>query len=76
MPTPTCTQFQTTKIPCLKCGELMGLTLIEPGGRPNFELRTYSCVRCEIGESFLMGIKPAESADPSVRPTAPSSPLS
>jgi hypothetical protein len=57
MPTPTCAQFQTTKIPCLTCGQLMGLTLIEPGGRPHFELRTYACVPCATGESFLMAIK-------------------
>jgi hypothetical protein len=41
----------------------MGLTLIEPGGRPNFELRTYACVPCETGESFLMAIKQVESGD-------------
>jgi hypothetical protein len=41
----------------------MGLTLIEPGGRPNFELRTYACIPCQIGESFLMAIKPVESGD-------------
>jgi len=35
----------------------MGLTLIEPAGRPNFELRTYACVPCETGESFLMAIR-------------------
>jgi hypothetical protein len=63
MPTPTCTHFQTTKIPCLKCGQWMGLTLIEPGGRPNFELRTYACVPCDTGESFLMAIKLVESDD-------------
>jgi hypothetical protein len=68
MPTPTCTHFQTTKIPCLNCGQLMGLTLIEPGGRPNFELRTYSCERCKSGESFLMGIRPAESGDTASSP--------
>jgi hypothetical protein len=60
MPTPTCTQFQATKIPCLKCGEWMGLTLIEPGCRPNFELRTYACTSCETGESFLMAIRPID----------------
>jgi hypothetical protein len=51
----------------------MGLTLIEPGGRPNFELRTYSCERCQSGESFLMGIKSAESGD--VSPASPPSPM-
>lgn len=63
MPTPTCTHFQTTRIPCLRCGQLMALTLIEPGGRPNFELRTYACGPCETGESFLMAIKSAASGD-------------
>jgi hypothetical protein len=63
MPTPTCTYFQTAKIPCLTCGQLMGLTLIEPGGRPHFELRTYACVPCKTGESFLMAIKPGASSD-------------
>ena len=63
MPTPTCTHFQTTKIPCLKCGQWMGLTLIEPGGRPNFELRTYACVPCETGESFLMAIRPIDAGE-------------
>jgi hypothetical protein len=73
MPTPTCTNFQTTRIPCLKCGQWMGLTLIEPGGRPNFELRTYACIPCETGESFLMAIKPAESGEPHRQKSAPSS---
>jgi len=40
--------------------QLMGLTLIEPGGRPHFELRTYACVPCASGESFLMAIKSLE----------------
>jgi hypothetical protein len=73
MPTPTCTNFQTTRIPCLKCGQWMGLTLIEPGGRPNFELRTYACILCETGESFLMAIKPAESGESLRQKSAPSS---
>lgn len=72
MPTPTCTHFQTTKIPCLACGQPMGLTLIEPGGRPNFELRTYSCESCQAGESFLMGIKDAGSDERSQARHAPS----
>jgi hypothetical protein len=41
----------------------MGLPLIEPGGRPNFELRTFACGACETGESFLMAIKPPDSGD-------------
>jgi hypothetical protein len=75
MPTPTCTNFQTTKIPCLTCGRPMGLTLIEPGGRPNFELRTYACIPCKSGESFLMAIKPAEVGD-LLHPKSPASSLS
>jgi hypothetical protein len=63
MPTPTCTHFQSTRIPCLTCGQWMPLTLIEPGGRPNFELRTYACSRCETDESFLMAIKSVEAVD-------------
>jgi hypothetical protein len=73
MPTPTCTHFQTTKIPCLTCGNAMALTLIEPGGRPNFELRTYACIPCDTGESFLMAIKPSESGDQRRPKSAPSS---
>jgi hypothetical protein len=68
MPTPTCSYFQATKTPCLKCGQPMGLTLIEPGGRPHHELRTYACIPCQTGESFLMAIKPAESGDPRAKP--------
>ena len=37
------------------------LVTIEPGGPPHFELRTYACVPCETGESFLMAIKSLES---------------
>jgi hypothetical protein len=51
----------------------MGLTLIEPGGRPNFELRTYTCIPCQTGESFLMAIKPVESGDLLHPKSAPSS---
>jgi hypothetical protein len=70
MPTPTCTRFQSAKIPCLKCGQPMALTLIEPGGRPNFELRTFSCIPCESGESFLMAIPSTEAREMS-RPALP-----
>jgi hypothetical protein len=72
MPTPTCTRFQATKIPCLKCGQSMGLTLIEPGGRLNLELRTYTCIPCASAESFLMAISSAEPREPN-RPPSPSS---
>jgi hypothetical protein len=41
----------------------MTLTLIEPGRRPNFELRTYTCGHCGADESFLMAIRQAESSD-------------
>jgi hypothetical protein len=40
---------------------LRTLILIEPGRRPNFQLRTYACIRCGTDESFLMAIKPVES---------------
>ena len=75
MPTPTCTQFQATRIPCLNCGQSMALALIEPGGRPHFELRTYACSQCGIDESFLMAIKPVGSVDSLTAKPAPSSPL-
>jgi hypothetical protein len=58
MPTPTCAHFQTTEMPCLKCGKRMRLTLIEPGGH-NFELRTYECIPCEITECILTAISAA-----------------
>ena len=52
-PTPTCTRFEATiDMPCIKCGELMRLALIEPRDR-NFDLLTYRCVPCDTGESFL-----------------------
>jgi hypothetical protein len=52
-PTPTCTRFQATvEMPCMKCGELMRLALIEPRGQ-NFDLLTYQCTPCDVGESFL-----------------------
>jgi hypothetical protein len=55
-PTPTCTRFQTTiEMPCIKCGALMRLALIEPHG-PNFELMTYRCTPCAGEESFLQAI--------------------
>jgi hypothetical protein len=55
-PTPTCTRFQTTiEMPCIKCGALMRLALIEPHG-PNFELMTYRCTPCASEESFLQAI--------------------
>jgi DNA-directed RNA polymerase subunit RPC12/RpoP len=53
LPTPSCTHFQTTELPCLKCGKQMKLTLIEPSG-PKFEMRTYKCIPCDIDERFLM----------------------
>jgi hypothetical protein len=56
-PTPTCTHFQATELPCLKCGNVMKLALIEPAN-PKFELRTYECEPCGERESFLMAIIP------------------
>jgi hypothetical protein len=54
-PTPTCTHFHATELPCLKCGNVMTLALIEPAN-PKFELRTYECEPCGERESFLMAI--------------------
>ena len=54
-PPPSCTQFQTTELPCPTCGRQMKLTLIEPSG-PNIELRTYECAACNSGARFLMAI--------------------
>ena len=52
-PTPTCTRFQTTiDMPCIKCGERMRLSSIEPQGQ-NFDLVTYRCTPCASEESFL-----------------------
>jgi hypothetical protein len=52
-PTPTCTRFQATvEMPCIKCGELMRLALIEPRGQ-KYDLLTYRCTPCDSGESFL-----------------------
>jgi hypothetical protein len=48
-PTPTCTRFQpTVEMPCIKCGEPMRLTLIEPRNL-NFDLLTYQCIPCDTG---------------------------
>ena len=55
-PTPTCTRFQaTTEMPCIKCGERMRLTLIEPRDR-SLNLLTYRCGPCNSDESFLKAI--------------------
>jgi hypothetical protein len=55
-PTPTCTRFRTSlDMPCIKCGALMRLALIEPHDR-NFELLTYRCAACASDESFLQAI--------------------
>jgi hypothetical protein len=54
-PTPTCTHFRVTEMPCMACGKQMNLALSEPRS-PGFELITYSCVSCEAVESFLMAI--------------------
>jgi hypothetical protein len=52
-PTPTCTRFQAaTEMPCIKCGTLMRLVLLEPW-KPNFDLLNYQCIACDAGESFL-----------------------
>ena len=45
----------TVKLPCVTCGRPMKLTLIEPSG-PNVELRTFECIACDAGASFLMAI--------------------
>jgi hypothetical protein len=39
-------------MPCIKCGEPMRLALIEPRN-PGFDLLTYRCLPCNVGESFL-----------------------
>ena len=54
-PPPSCVYFETTEVPCQRCGRPMRLTVIEPGG-PRTELRTYECAACDKGESFLMAI--------------------
>jgi hypothetical protein len=54
-PPPSCSQFETTELPCLTCGQQMRLTLIEPSGS-HLELRTYECAACDTGDSFLMAI--------------------
>jgi hypothetical protein len=55
-PTPTCTRFQTSiEMPCIKCGEQMRLTLIEPCDR-NFDLLTYRCTPCAADECFLQAV--------------------
>jgi hypothetical protein len=55
-PTPTCTRFKSTvEMPCINCGELMRLALIEPCNR-SFDLLTYWCLPCDSGESFLNAI--------------------
>jgi hypothetical protein len=52
-PTPTCTRFAATvEMPCIQCGEPMRLALIEPRNH-GFDLLTYQCVPCDVGESFL-----------------------
>jgi hypothetical protein len=43
-------------MPCIKCGELMRLSLIEPRNK-NFDLLTYQCVPCDSGESFLKAMQ-------------------
>jgi hypothetical protein len=52
-PTPTCTRFKSTvEMPCIHCGELMRLALLEPCSQ-SFDLLTYRCVPCDSRESFL-----------------------
>jgi hypothetical protein len=54
-PTPTCTRFQITiEMPCLKCGNDMRLSLIEPCSGQNLERLTYRCTECNCDERFLM----------------------
>ena len=49
-------RFQTSiEMPCIKCGEQMRLTLIEPCDR-NFDLLTYRCIPCAADESFLQAV--------------------
>jgi hypothetical protein len=54
-PPPSCSQFQTTEVPCPTCGGQRKLSLIEPSG-PNIELRTYECAACNLGNSYLFAI--------------------
>jgi hypothetical protein len=54
-PTPTCTHFRVTEMPCAQCGHQMRLELSEPRS-PKFELMTYRCFSCATAESFLMAI--------------------
>jgi hypothetical protein len=42
----------TAEMPCIKCGYLMRLGLIEPRNQ-QFDLLTYQCDRCGSAESFL-----------------------
>jgi hypothetical protein len=52
-PTPTCTRLKATaEMPCIKCGDLMRLGLVEPRNQ-QFDLLTYQCDRCGSAESFL-----------------------
>jgi hypothetical protein len=41
----------------------MRLVSIEPGG-PGFELRSFACETCIIGENFLMSIAPPSPDSP------------
>jgi hypothetical protein len=63
LPTPTCTHHRSTEIRCLACRGPMRLVSIEPGG-PGFELRSFACATCIIGENFLMSIAPPSPDSP------------
>jgi hypothetical protein len=41
------------RLPCPRCGTLVGLSSIEPD-EPGFELLTFECPRCQHSESFVV----------------------
>jgi hypothetical protein len=52
-PTPTCTRLKTSvEMPCITCGTLMRLALVEPRDS-TFEVLTYRCAACDSSEVFL-----------------------
>jgi hypothetical protein len=52
-PTPTCTRFQITiKMPCLKCGNGMRLSLIEPCSGQNLERLTSGVLNAIATKDF------------------------
>jgi hypothetical protein len=43
--------------PCPKCAAGMWLARIEPTDKPDYDLRTFECPRCEYSETMMVKYK-------------------